>query len=404
MRYAILLIALVALFAVACNGDGEEGQPTPTASPAPTATTLPPTPTAIPEPTETLAFIRDGDIWLIDADGSNERRLGLTDVQTFTWVSSDELDVATGGGQPRHLLVDLEGNVRELPFPTGGSWSRDGTLYVVPVDQQVVVFNRDGSEAARLEVEPPVEGGEKPRPCGVPLFTGEPDRLLFSRPALSPDNRDVAVAVNCQSRVAIVGNLLTPVIIVALDGSEQRPVGELQANVGGAILDFSPDGSRVAVTDSFHISGCARAWGLQVSDLAGTEVTAISLAAIEAARATGGLGEQLGGVIGYDWSPESDAVVASFNLSNCERQPSIRVVPVLKGLYIVGLDRSSEEQLVEGATRSPAWSPSGRYIAFVAQEFFGEVTEPPAIRLFDLTTRQVIDLVQGSQPAWQPQP
>ncbi len=397
MRYATVLVPLLALLALACGG-GEEAQPTPTA----TVETLAPTPTAEPA-AETLAFIRDGDVWLIDADGSNQRSLNLSNVESFAWISAAAIDVTTDDEPPRHLSVDLQGNVRELPFPAGGSWSRDGTLYVVPVDQEVVVFNHDGSEAARLEVEPPVEGGEKPRPCGVPLFNGEPDRLLFSRPVLSPDNRNIAVAVNCQSRAAAVGNLLTPVTVVALDGSEQRPVGELQANVRGAVLDFSPDGSRVAVSDSFHISACASAWGLQVSDLAGTETTPISLAAIEELYQQEPRPDCIrGGLVGYDWSPSSDGVVGSFDLTvyaELTGPPG----PFVKGLYLLALDGSPEEQLVDGPARSPAWSSSGRYIAFVAQEFFG-YPDPPIIRLLDMTTREVTDLGPGSQPAWQPQP
>ena len=191
LKTSVLLWLFLATALVgACGGDGE---PTATATPEPEATATP------ERAVEMLAFIRDGDVWLIAADGSDERRLNLSNVESFAWISADEIDVTTGDEPPRHLSVDLEGNVRELPFPPGGSWSRDGSLYVVPVDQEVVVFNRDGSEAARLEVEPPVEDGDKPQPCGVPLFNGEPDRLLFSRPALSPDNRNVAVAVNCQS-------------------------------------------------------------------------------------------------------------------------------------------------------------------------------------------------------------
>ena len=396
MRYVILLVPLLALLALACD-DGGEQVVTPTATAEPDAT-------ATPGPAaETLAFIRDGDVWLIDADGSNQRSLNLSNVESFAWISAAEIDVTTGDEPPRHLSVDLEGNVRELPFPAGGSWSRDGSLYVVPVDQEVVVFNRDGSEAARLEVEPPVEGGEKPRPCGVPLFNGEPDRLLFSRPVLSPDNRSVAVAVNCQSRAGASGNLLTPVTIVALDGSEQRSIRELQVNVGGAVLDFSPDGSRVAASDSFHISACASVWSLQVSDLAGTEVTAISLAAIEEIYQQEPRPDCIGGgLVGYDWSPSSNGVVGSFDLTVYADLTTDTPGPFVKGLYLLALDGSSAEQLVDGPARSPAWSPSGRYIAFVAQEFFGN-PGPPIIHLLDMTTREVIDLGPGSQPAWRPQ-
>ena len=58
---------------------------------------------------------------------------------------------------------------------------------------------------------------------------------------------------------------------------------------------------------------------------------------------------------------------------------------------------------MDGPTHSPAWSPSGRYIAHVAQGYFGQVTEPSLLRVIDLETREVVDLGQGEQPAWRPE-
>jgi len=398
MRYAVALVPFLAFLTLSCGGDEETAAPTATASPV--------APTATPEAAgQTLAFIRDGDVWLINASGSNERRLGLVDVQSFSWVSRDELDVVSGADSSGHLLVDLEGNATELPFPAGGSWSRDGTRYVVPVDELLVLFNRDGSEAGRLDVEPPVEMGEKASQCGGTLpDSGRPDRLLFSRPALSPDNEQVVVAVNCQSRMAAVGNLLTQVVVLQTDGSGQRPLGELQINVGSALAGttFSSDGAHVAAMDTLHVSACAGVWGLQVVDIDGAAVTPIIVAAATARFPE--RSDPRGGVVGYDWSPDGVGVIAAVNLSACRHvdvEPGLVVEPVVKGLYTVRLD-GSEELLVDGPTRSPAWSPSGQYVAYVMQESFGEVTEPPLLRVIDVTTREVTDLGQGTQPAWQP--
>ena len=96
----------------------------------------------------------------------------------------------------------------------------------------------------------------------------------------------------------------------------------------------------------------------------------------------------LGGLMGFDWSPNSDAIVASFDVSICK---DFVPQPALHGLYILKLDGSPEEKLADGA-HSPAWSPSGRYIAY------------GGIHLLDLTSREVIDLTEGSQPAWRPLP
>ncbi len=86
----------VLVSAAACGGGGE-AQPTPTPTAEVQAPTPEPTPTpeaATPEPAvETLAFIRDGDIWLVNADGTERRRItdfGGTDreVVSFQWLAN----------------------------------------------------------------------------------------------------------------------------------------------------------------------------------------------------------------------------------------------------------------------------------------------------------------------------
>ena len=108
----------------------------------------------------------------------------------------------------------------------------------------------------------------------------------------------------------------------------------------------------------------------------------------------------------FDWSPDSAGVVASFDVEACELPPPTPgIVPVLRAMYLIPLDGSGEEKLVDGPTYSPAWSPSGRFIAYMAaRPAPGGPPESAPIRLVDLTSRQVSDLTQGSDPAWQPQP
>ncbi len=390
--YALLaLVAVIVLF-VACGG---EQRPKPNGTSGKEATATPQL------PAETLAFLRDGDVWLAAADGAMQRRLNLAGVQSFAWISPTELEVTRAAdGQTRHLLVDLNGTARELSFPAGGSWSRDGTLYVVVIDEKLVVFNRDGSERARLTVTPPVIGGEKPQPCGSPLDRppGTPDRLLFSTPALSPDSRSIVVAVNCLARAGMSGNLGARVYEVSLADGTQRPIADLNANVGAdATIRFSPDGRWIAQTSNWHGSACARAYTLFAAGPGAAAAREITLSAIASAFEKGE--DRTGGVVGYDWSPESDAVVASFDVHACLSQT------VVAGLYLVPLDGSPEELLVEGPTSTPAWSPTGRHIAYSAGENFGRLAaEPRVVRVVDRFTRQTVEIGEGSQPAWQPQP
>ena len=415
MRWGFLLVVALLSLAIACRGGGEEVQPTPTPAADRSSATAQPTPT--PETVvETLAFLRDGDVWLVNADGSGERRLtDLGDVQWFSWISPNLLDIAAGADTLRHLLIDLSGTATEPPFPAAsafdagfttvrarGAWSADGTRYVVPVEQQLVVFERSGAEVARLQAGPPiVENPDKTRgECGLSLG-GEPDRLIFGPTAFSPDGQRVLVAVNCLSASGAY-QLYSSVYEVSLDGAINRPLlGELSTNfrLSDEFLAprFSPDGAHVAQMAMGGLSLCPVERGLAVANADGSDARALAPAALTELQ-----GDLFGGIIDFDWSPAGDAIVASFDVSICQVAGPLE--PGFTGLYVLKLDESGEEKLLDGAVSSVAWSPSGHFIAFVAGKYFGQTSEPPVIRLLDLTTRQVVDLAAGAQPAWQPQP
>ena len=423
---------LAALLAVACGGNGSSPTPTPTPSPSPAVVLPSPTPEAMRTPTpepavETLAFVRDGDIWLIDADGRNERRLGLSGVLSYLWVSADEIDVVARTDRPMHLLVDMNGNVRELFFPgdfdvsgglssvhARGSWSRDGSLFAVAVGEELVVYDRSGAQVVRMEVIPPPVTHD---PTGITTFCDEPsektpgsDRLLGS-PVFTPDGQDVLVAVFCGADRLSDGSLSFPRNTYSRLYRVSLDTGAVQALVLSTNLrsdsrpGLSPDGSRIALPGSGYLSLCSYTFDLSVADARGAELADLAFPELEEvfqqADFTELGGGIIGGIVGYDWSPASDAVVVNVDVSVCK---DFTPQSALASLYILKLDGSPPEKLVEGPAQSPAWSPSGRFIAYIGQGFFSGSSEGPVIRLLDLTTRQVVDLVQGSQPAWQPQP
>jgi len=427
------LVAVATLAAVgiviAASGEGDRQEQvvarTATPSPATEAPTQTPRRTATaspsPEPVETLAFLRDGDIWLINADGTNQRQLTqLGDVESFAWVTSSELDVVTGGEAARHLLVELQGTVRELPFPgqtavnagftvveARGSWSPDGTLYAVPIDQQVVVFDRSGAEVGRLEAGPPMVENATKDECGS--RAAEPDTLVFGPLAFSPDGRRVLLAVNCASRSGAY-QLYSGIYEVTLDGAINRPLGGSGPAVSPSeglstnfrlraeflAPRFSPDGASVAQMSMGGFSLCPVVRGLAVARADGTDALTLAPSALNELQ-----GDLFGGIIDYAWSPAGDAVVASFDVSICQVAGPLE--PGLTGLYILKADGAAEEKLLDVAVSSVAWSPSGDLIAFLEGKYLGEPAEPPILRILDLATRRVIDIGDGTNPAWQPQ-
>jgi len=116
---------------------------TPTTAPLATPTPAP-TPAATPAPTETssqlpLAFLRDRDIWVINADGSGERRLtSWGDVETypggFEWAPGGDMIAAdrfspSSGVAPKVSVIDLEGRTfLEVPEAQFASWSPKGSF------------------------------------------------------------------------------------------------------------------------------------------------------------------------------------------------------------------------------------------------------------------------------------
>ncbi len=395
----ILIVAtLISVFAAACGGGGS-AQPTPT----PTTLIEAPEATSTPAPAaETLAFLRDSDIWLIDADGSNERRLtNLGNVQALTWVSSEELDVVTGEDRSGHLLVDVSGTVTDLLFPVGGSWSPDASRYAVAVDEELIVFNRDGSQVTRLHPGPSLERCGEPPPSELRHY-----RLELGRPSFSSGGRELLIAVHCWLMSGAY-NFYGSIYRVSLDEAvnEQLPDPENapQLNLRGLVGPvFSPDEQRIAWAFIDGFSLCPWGRGLIVAAADGGGRHGLGDAILTAFGQRLAAAETIGGVTGFAWSPASDALVAGFQISPCD--PAEPTSEPVGGLYVVLIDGSAEQLLVDGPAHSPAWSPSDRYIAYVEGASFGQETKPSTIRLFDLTTRQVTDLTKGESPAWQPQP
>ena len=413
LRYALLAVSLLAIIAFACDGDEEYGQP------PQTLTREQPPPKATPEPAaETLAFIRDGDIWLIDADGENERSLGLSGVLSFSWISSEEIDVVARDDRPKHLLVNVDGEVEELLFPgdfdvsnvhARGSWSADGQLFVVPVGAELVFYDRSGDDVLRLDAEPPRVEDDSRTFCDQPLTVKtENFGHVFGSPVFSHDGGSVIVGAFCGPTDG--GDIVTDfpqntyarLYKVPIDGGAVVALS-VQTNLRvGAPPGLSPDGSQIAQLSGGYGNICDFQRGLSVADADGANNRIITPAAVAELLQQDPYESAIGGPTGFDWSPASNALVVSYHMvlfgEGCSSARSFG------GLYIVPLDESPGEQLAGGPTRASAWSPSGRSIAYVTGEAFGEETEPPVIHVFDLSTDEVIDIGLGGQPAWQPRP
>jgi hypothetical protein len=393
---------------------------------------------------DTLAFLRDSDVWLVDVDGDDPRPLSLDRVAAFEWISRTELRVLRqGDGGPQVLLVGLNGDVRSPGWMRWGDMpAAEGRLYVrapgfaslfepqTAEDQQVVVFDRAGREVARVRVVP--QGAGRLVDCGEAALDQDRARLAFGIPALTPDEVDVVIPVYCAAVNASgepslpagpnFGGALYVVPIVA--GRAPAMPLPLEVNVGFSGLPrFAPDGRYLAIDDWERASCCEYVSRLHVLDLSGRggpgrELVPAAMAALRDPTErdhTSGIPEGDPGdgrpepagiderINGYDWSPDGTTLVASFSASWLrEAAPS---EPASEGLYLLARDGSTEALLMEGPARDPAWSPSGQFIAYACDpppDASASPPEPPIIRVIDLSGDRTVTMGPGSHPAGSP--
>ena len=451
MRYAIMLAPIVAVAFLACGGES---------STQPTATTVQSSPT-MEATAQTLAFFRNGDIWLIDADGSNERRLthlrppGREFRSTFRWLANgqriayDTINERPANTPPFVLtsqLIDIDGTVlweRELPYdPRSVLWSPDGQLVAIRDEARVRVEDRsertlwsaalgeqtsastramawspdstalafvDGDEIVVLSDDPltaqrlDLIWGACPEAPGCPG-----NNAIFGQIVFSPDSESLVVPVSSELDVG-ASNIFYAMYRLDLEPSPSQlrlfpPPPE--ENVPGffPLPAFSPDGRYVAHMSNSHLSACEHAAQLvlmraDASDVR-TYLPAEIVEAMDTFTPTGPdpLRTWQIQARGPGWSPSGDAMVVGFQMADCS---FFQKPPVIaEGIYIVSAETLTEEKLADEFPESaPVWSPSGRLIAY-------EIASPgqPTIRLLDLTTGEAVDLTRGSAPAWQPQP
>ena len=186
-KVAVLILSLVGVVAFACNG-GDGGGPLTsspattarvTATPAATSTPVAPSTSATPGSTvvsgagEIAYFGPDGaDIWLINSDGSGQRKLTEGQCQQaagpFWSRGGDKIACASGGTsdapQTKIAVFDLEGQtlaeVEQQAFLRSFAWSADGRHFVYAIAEgealdtarpTLLIGDTDSEATVRLE-------------------------------------------------------------------------------------------------------------------------------------------------------------------------------------------------------------------------------------------------------------
>jgi Tol biopolymer transport system component len=193
-------------------------------------------------------------------------------------------------------------------------------------------------------------------------------------------------------------------------GSDPSPVTDLHA---AATADFSPDGSRVAwispgAGDSTYITVAdadganATEFGLDLhaagvrwmpngEDLAYTKGGTTCCGIVVLERGSGATADIPGTEqVGTFWDVGRDGRFAWSDAS---------------GIFVLDADGGQRTQIVEGPVESPAWSPDGRSIAYVADADGNQRTLDHAIRIVDVASGNTSSVTSGagatdSFPVW----
>ena len=284
-----------------------------------------------------------GEIWIMDSDGENAKRLtepGSTD--------SDASGSRSPAWSPDRTLIAYVG--------TGDAVEED------PRAQEIYVMRSDGSEPRRLTN----------------------DRVPDSTPDWSPDGERIAFSTaGPQGRGRVIA-------VMNADGQERVEVTQLPDTrnvVVDSQPDWSPDGSLIAFTrTTYNVAGESRTDIYTVSPTGDDERLLVEDAAEPA------------------WSPDGGRIAFTtvrdlFGLT-CFQECS-----AAREIYVAAADGTDLRRLTESeaADISPAWSPNGDRIAFTSDRS-NPAAHENEIYVMDadggdvqrLTTNDVSDL----EPAW----
>ena len=415
IRRGVFPLLLVLLFA-ACNGGGEEAQPTPSPAVAQPSPMPEPTPTATPTPTpepavQRIAYIgTDLDVWIINADGSGQQK--LFDIETepgdsvsnlransFCCWSPDgsKFAVTKRGSEDITYIVSAGGEtLLEVPAVRFAGWSHGGDMFVawsppaLDVEAATRILDLEGNTVMEL-----------------------PESVAFS---FSPDGRRLAFlqiqivgAQNFPAARGIVADLQSAEVQFIDPDQDPRRAGALspifsptdasllaygsrlfdlntgqERSLPGRAVSWSPDGQKLLVgCDSPQVYDVQK--GISVLEFD------VRFHGLEA----GCLGSMRGLT---SWSPDSRLLATYDVFSDVPNTPSvihIRDLATGDDRTIATLENLSPDVLLQ-------LSPDGRHLLF-------STSKVPVHGLVDIWVvgsdgANLTLLAEGTNPAWQPQP
>jgi dipeptidyl aminopeptidase/acylaminoacyl peptidase len=367
----------------------------PVTSETPAATVTPP---AQPG-SQFLAYINNGGQLLV-TDVTNGTQGGTTQytvagqndqVMDLAWSPSGELVafVSSATGQPHLFYIFALGQSSPTDLGPGSApaWSPDGKsiAYIGGTypDENIFVTPIDNPAPRQLTFE---------------------KNYAWGRPVFTPDGGSLVVAGTSRDNLGASGDTNFTLESLALDGSGTRtPLPGTKPFEGGRLpydLRFSPDGTKLAFSTSYHYNACASPGAYYVSNADGSNQQTLISPSLQPFVDTSQDRYHL--ALSYAWLPDSRAILAHGNVVDCNlNSPSPGQSVAGPQISIIGLD-GSERTIIPGFFYEISLDRTGTLIA--ASHFQGGFQDPnPTVEIYSAQTGQpVLSLGPGSNPQFQP--
>ncbi len=377
-------------------------------TPTPT-TTVPPLP--IPSESETptaaqpsqgemqfLAYIKDGHLLVTEVTngvqgGTTQYTVaGESDqVTDLVWSPSGEfvafVSAATGAPHIFYIYALGQSSPTDLGPGSAPAWSPDSTSIAFIGG----TFPNDNISVTTID---------NPTPRQLTFETN----FAWGRPAFMPDGSALIVAGADRNNMGAQGNTTFLLDSLALDGSGTRlPLPGATPLEGVRLpydLSFSPDGTKLAFSTSFHLSACASPGAYYVSNPDGSNRQELVSPSLQAAIDPNQEHYHVG--LSYAWSPASDGIVALGNVIDCNlNSPTPGQVIAGPQMSTIGLD-GSEGLIIPGFFYGISMDRTGTLIA-AAHFLEGFQDLNPNVEIYSAQTGQpVLSLGPGSNPQFQP--